>query len=57
MSEDDLMKEIWRIKDENAAKYDFDVRRMMRSLRERQSEGGCRAVSRPSRKPVLMKRK
>jgi len=50
MLEDDLIKEIWRIKDALAAQYGYDVRAMVRALRKKQTESGRKVVAPPRRK-------
>ena len=44
MVEDAVIKELWEIKDRNAAKYGSDVRRMARALRRLEAKGGRRVV-------------
>ena len=49
MVEDDIIKELWEIKDRHAAKYDGDLRKMARALRRLQNSSG-HTVVRPKRK-------
>jgi hypothetical protein len=51
MREDSILREIWRIKDENAAKYGYDVRALGKALQEEQRQSGRKFVS-PPRKRV-----
>ena len=45
MSADPVLRELWRIKDEIAAQYDYDVRALCRALREEQRKGARKVVS------------
>ena len=42
---DDVLEEIWRIKDELSASYGHDVDKMFASARERQKHSGHRVVN------------
>lgn len=44
MVEDAVIKELWEIKDRNAAKYGSDVRKMARALRRLEAKGGRKVV-------------
>ena len=44
---DEILDEICRIKDELAAKYDYDVRRLGEALRREQRESGLEYVTLP----------
>ena len=48
MREDPIVEEIRRIKREHAARYGYDIRRMVRALREKQAASGRVVVSRAS---------
>jgi len=49
MVEDDVIKELWEIKDRHAAKYDGNVRKLARAIRRLQAGSGHKVV-RPKRK-------
>ena len=44
MAECAVIKELWEIKDRNAAKYGSDVRKMARALRRLEAKGGRKVV-------------
>ncbi len=46
MKEDSIMREVWRIKDEIAAEYGYDVRALGKAMQERQRLSGARYVNR-----------
>ena len=46
MREDSILREIRRIKDENAAKYGYDVRALGKALQKEQRQSGQKLVSR-----------
>jgi len=50
MIEDSVLEELWRIKDERAARYGYDVRAMMRDIRKSQQEEGRKVVNLPPRR-------
>jgi len=41
---------MWRIKDENAAKFGYDVRALAKSLQEKQRRRGGKLVSRRTKR-------
>ena len=50
---DPILEELWRIKETHAAKYGYDVRAMLRAMREKQEEDekrGVKFVSLPPRR-------
>jgi hypothetical protein len=49
MRDDSILREIWRIKDANAAKYGFDVRAIGKALQAEQRRSGRKMVSRPAK--------
>ena len=49
MKTDDVMKEIWRIKEQRAKRYDFDVRKMGEALMQEQEKSGRTLISPPKR--------
>jgi hypothetical protein len=48
----EILEEIWRVKDALAAKYNYNIEAMFRDLREREKTSGHRYVdlSKPRRK-------
>jgi len=52
MVEDDVIRDLWRVKDARAKRYNYDVRAMVRDLRKRQAEGGKEVVAPPPRRPA-----
>ncbi len=52
MVEDDVIRELWRVKDSRARRYNYDVRAMARDLRERQAEGGRKVVAFQPKRPT-----
>lgn len=47
MRNDPVLEEIRRVKEEHAARYDYDVRAMARALKEEQKQGNRKIVSPP----------
>jgi len=45
MQRDPIVEEIRRIKEEHAARYDYDIRAMCKDLREEQKRSGAKVVS------------
>jgi hypothetical protein len=45
MTADPIVEEVRRIKEEHAAQYGYDVRKMAEALRRQQSESGRKIVS------------
>ena len=50
VEEDQVMREIHRIKDEIAAEYDYDVKKLGKALKEQQDKSGRKVVSPPPRR-------
>ncbi len=50
MYEDEVIRELRRIKEEHAAQYGYDIRKMVRALREKQEREGRKVVSPPRRR-------
>ncbi|MBI2434988.1 MAG: hypothetical protein HYV26_19200 [Candidatus Hydrogenedentes bacterium] len=48
--EDDIFREVRRIKEELAAAHDFDIGRMIEDSRRRQEESGRKILSPPPRR-------
>ncbi len=48
---DPIIDEIRRIRDEYAASFDYDLKRIVRDLQERQKASGREYVTLPPRKP------
>jgi hypothetical protein len=55
MVEDDVIRELWQVKDARAKRYGYDVRAMVRDLRKKQSEGGNKIIAPRPRKHVVAK--
>ncbi len=53
----EILEEAWRVKDALAAKYNYDVKAMLRDMMERQKTSGHRYVdlSKPRRKTAVKK--
>jgi len=51
MQHDPIIEELRRIKEEHAARYNYDVRAMGKALQEEQERSGAEVVSLPRRKP------
>ena len=49
---DDVIRELWRVKDAQAAQYGYDVRAMVRALRKKQRENSEKVVAPRPRKAV-----
>jgi len=52
MCEDDVLRELWRIKDELAAECGYDVETLGRALQEAERRSGRKTVSPPRRHRV-----
>ena len=50
MQKDPILEEIWRIKDEHAARFGYDVRKLAQALKEEEKKGGRAVVSFPPRR-------
>ncbi len=48
---DEVMAEVWRIKEALAAKHDFDVHRIAEEARQQQALSGRRILSPPPKRP------
>ena len=53
MVEDEIIKEVWRVRDEIAARFDYDVRAIGAYYLRLQEESGIPTVSLSPRKPVV----
>jgi hypothetical protein len=54
-STDVVLEEVRRIKEELAAKFDYDVDRILQDAREKQEKSGRRIVQPPARKEIPKK--
>jgi hypothetical protein len=54
--QNDLLEEIWRVREKLAARYDYDLRRMVIHLQKVQAEHGDQLVRRPIRRDSARKR-
>ena len=48
----DFLEEIWRLREELAARFDYDLHRMVVHLQKAQAKHGGRLVPVPKRKPA-----
>ncbi len=44
MMKDDIIQESWKAKDAISAKFDYDLKRLVKHLRSKQEAGGARVV-------------
>ncbi|MGH9948144.1 MAG: hypothetical protein ACRD6X_13220 [Pyrinomonadaceae bacterium] len=51
MWKDEIVEEVRRIREENAAKFNHDIDAIVADARKRQQESGRKTVSFPPRKP------
>ena len=51
MSEDPIVAEVRRIRDEQAARHDYDLRKIFDSLKQREKQEKRKLVSYPPRSP------
>ena len=51
MPEDPIVAEVRRIRDEHAARYGYDLRRIYEALKSREKRGERKLVSYPPREP------
>jgi hypothetical protein len=54
MWEDPIVEEVRRIRQEHAAKFDYDLRRIYEDLKEQEKQSGRRFVTLPPRRPTLV---
>jgi hypothetical protein len=47
----DILEEIWRVREKQAARYDYDLHRMVVHLQEAQAKHGGRLVPVPKKAP------
>ena len=52
----DFLEEIWRVREKLAARYDYDLHRMVVHLQKAQADQGNRLVRRPIRRRPARKR-
>lgn len=52
---DEIMEEVWRIKDKIAARYNYDVRALAQDLRKKQKQSGRKVVTLPPKKVPVAK--
>ena len=56
MVEDDLVREVRAAREEYCRQFDYDLRAIVRDLREHERVGGRRVVRLPPRRPVRTSR-
>jgi hypothetical protein len=54
MWEDPIVEEVRRIRQEHAAKFDYDLRKIYEDLKEQEKQSGRRFVTLPPRRPTLV---
>ena len=54
MIEDEVIKEVWQVRDELAARFNYDLDAMVAHYQQMQRERGIPIVSLPPRKPEVM---
>jgi hypothetical protein len=54
MWEDPIVEEVRKVREEHAAKFDYDLERIFKDIKEREGKGGHRVVSLP---PKQLERK
>lgn len=52
MDEDQVIAEVRRTKEQIAARHNYDVRALAKTLREKQGKDGRKVVSFPARRPA-----
>ena len=52
MPEDEILKEVWRIRDEYAKSFAYELDAIYSDLKQKEDQGGRLHVTLPSRKPV-----
>ena len=52
---DEIVEEIRRHREAHAASLDYDLKRITRDLQRQERESGKNVVSRPPRKPLLVR--
>lgn len=50
---DEILDEIRRFRDAHAARFGYDLKKIVRDLQEQQRRSGVKVVSRPPRKPTI----
>ena len=50
MQMDPVLEEIWRFKDEHAARFGYDIQKLAQALKEEEKRGGRTVVSFPPRR-------
>jgi len=51
MKADPIIAEVWAVRDEYAARFDYDVKEMFRDLKKRQQESGREYLGNRPRRP------
>lgn len=52
MWHDPIVDEVRKIRDEHAARFDYDLRRIFADLREQEQKSGREYVTRPAKRPA-----
>lgn len=52
MWEDEIVERVRKVREEHAAKFNFDLNAIYQDLKKRELEGGREVVSMPSKPPV-----
>jgi hypothetical protein len=54
MWDDPIVEEVRKAREEHAAKFDYDPRRIFQDIKEEEQKSGRIAVSLPPKRPVLV---
>ena len=54
MWDDPIVEEVRKAREEHAAKFDYDLRRIFQDIKEEEQKSGRIAVSLPPKRPVLV---
>lgn len=51
---DPIVEEVRKVREEHAAKFDYDLERILKDLKEQEQESGLKVVSLPPKRPVVV---
>jgi hypothetical protein len=52
MWEDPIVEQVRKVREEHAAKFNYDLQALCRDVKEREKQGGWKLVSLPPRRPA-----